>query len=61
MGNAFAHKGIAKGKVTKGDTATAAIDAVNREAIKRITVQLTYFMRHCVKSPVNMLLRKAHW
>ncbi|BCO18206.1 alanine--tRNA ligase [Alteromonas sp. KC3] len=35
MGNAFAHKGIAKGKVTKGDTATAAIDAVNREAIKK--------------------------
>ncbi|GFD88041.1 alanine--tRNA ligase [Tenacibaculum sp. KUL152] len=35
MGNAFAHKGIAKGKVTKGDTATAAIDAANREAIKK--------------------------
>lgn len=35
MGNAFAHKGIAKGKVTKGDTATAAIDATNREAIKK--------------------------
>ena len=35
MGNAFAHKGIAKGKVTKGDTVTAAIDAANREAIKK--------------------------
>ncbi|MEM7421505.1 MAG: alanine--tRNA ligase [Pseudomonadota bacterium] len=35
MGNAFAHKGIAKGKVTKGDTATAAIDTANREAIKK--------------------------
>ena len=35
MGNAFAHKGIAKGSVSKGDTATAAIDAANREAIKK--------------------------
>ena len=35
MGNAFAHKGVVKGKVTKGDTATAAIDLVNREAIKK--------------------------
>jgi len=35
MGNAFAHKGIAKGLVSKGDTATAAIDAANREAIKK--------------------------
>ena len=35
MGNAFAHKGVVKGKVTKGDTATAAIDLANREAIKK--------------------------
>jgi len=35
MGNAFAHKGIAKGSVSKGDTATAAIDSANREAIKK--------------------------
>lgn len=35
MGNAFAHKGIAKGSVSKGDTATAAIDLANREAIKK--------------------------
>ena len=35
MGNAFAHKGVAKGSVSKGDTATAAIDAANREAIKK--------------------------
>ena len=35
MGNAFAHKGIAKGSVSKGDTTTAAIDAANREAIKK--------------------------
>ncbi|WP_338516710.1 alanine--tRNA ligase [Alteromonas gracilis] len=35
MGNAFAHKGVAKGQVAKGDTATAAIDAANREAIKK--------------------------
>ena len=35
MGNAFAHKGIAKGSVSKGDTATAAIDSSNREAIKK--------------------------
>lgn len=35
MGNAFAHKGIAKGSVSKGDTATAAIDAANREAIQK--------------------------
>jgi alanyl-tRNA synthetase len=35
MGNAFAHKGVVKGSVSKGDTATAAIDAANREAIKK--------------------------
>lgn len=35
MGNAFAHKGIAKGQVAKGDTATAAIDTANRESIKK--------------------------
>ena len=35
MGNAFAHKGVAKGNVTKGDKATAAIDAANRESIKK--------------------------
>ncbi|QGX61092.1 alanine--tRNA ligase [Alteromonas mediterranea] len=35
MGNAFAHKGVAKGSVSKGDTATAAIDSANREAIKK--------------------------
>lgn len=35
MGNAFAHKGIAKGLVAKGDTATAAIDTANRESIKK--------------------------
>ncbi|MCZ8527983.1 alanine--tRNA ligase [Alteromonas sp. PRIM-21] len=35
MGNAFAHKGIAKGSVSKGDTATVAIDSANREAIKK--------------------------
>ncbi len=35
MGNAFAHKGTVKGSVSKGDTATAAIDLANREAIKK--------------------------
>ena len=35
MGNAFAHRGIAKGKISKGDKATAAVDALNREAIKK--------------------------
>ncbi|WP_334012834.1 alanine--tRNA ligase [Alteromonas sp. S167] len=35
MGNAFAHKGVVIGSVSKGDTATAAIDAANREAIKK--------------------------
>ncbi|GMM68449.1 alanine--tRNA ligase [Alteromonas sp. MTD1] len=35
MGNAFAHKGVVKGLVSKGDIATAAIDAENREAIKK--------------------------
>lgn len=35
MGNAFAHRGVAKGVVNKGDTATAAIDTNNREAIKK--------------------------
>ncbi len=35
IGNAFAHKGVVKGSVSKGDTATAAIDAANREAIKK--------------------------
>ena len=35
MGNAFAHKGVVKGSVAKGDTVTAAIDSANREAIKK--------------------------
>ncbi len=35
MGNAFAHRGVAKGVVNKGDTATAVIDTNNREAIKK--------------------------
>ena len=35
MGKAFAHRGVAKGTVKKGDTATAAIDIANREAIKK--------------------------
>ncbi|NDV91827.1 alanine--tRNA ligase [Alteromonas sp. 345S023] len=35
MGNAFAHKGKVKGTINKGDTATAAIDSSNREAVKK--------------------------
>ncbi len=35
MGNAFAHQGVAKGTVVKGDKVSAAIDADNREAIKK--------------------------
>lgn len=35
MGNAFVHKGVAKGTVNKGQTITAKIDTQNREAIKK--------------------------
>jgi len=35
MGNAFAHFGQVHGVVKKGDTATARIDADNREAVKK--------------------------
>lgn len=35
MGNAFAHKGVVKGTVKKGDKAEAKIDADNRDAIRK--------------------------
>ena len=35
MGNAFAHKGVAKGVIKKGDVVTAAIDVANRNAVKK--------------------------
>ncbi|MCU7555055.1 alanine--tRNA ligase [Alteromonas sp. ASW11-19] len=35
MGNAFAHRGIARGTIRKGERAEAIIDNTNREAIKK--------------------------
>ncbi len=35
MGNAFAHRGVAKGTIRKGERAKAIIDNANREAIKK--------------------------
>jgi alanyl-tRNA synthetase len=35
LGNAFAHKGVVKGVIRKGDTATAAVNDENRDAIRK--------------------------